>query len=94
MSTNIMSDSVEAALEGMLLKSGTTVLRDISAVGAGSTNHGVNEKGLHNYNNIISILDSYCNAGERDAERIKKIADELDGLDDNMKNNAFINHYI
>lgn len=32
------------------------------------------------------MLDSYCNAGERDADRIKMVADALADLDNSMRN--------
>ncbi len=86
MSFILGSDTYVAGSKSIMLKACTELLRDIPAISAGGTNHGIYNKGCDIYQGISSMLDSYCNAGERDADRIKAVADALDDLDNGMKN--------
>ena len=80
------SDTYVAGSKSAILKSYTKPLRDVPAISAGSTNHGIYNTGCNIYQGISSMLDSYCNAGERDADRIKMVADALADLDNSMRN--------
>lgn len=80
------SDTYVAGSKSAALKTCTKPLRDMPAISAGGTNHGIYDTGCDIYQGISSMLDSYCNAGERDADRIKAVADALDDLDNGMKN--------
>lgn len=80
------SDTYVAELKSIMLKTCTESLRDVPAISAGGTNHGIYDTGCNIYNLFSSMLDSYCNAGERDADRIKIVADNLEDLDNSMKN--------
>lgn len=86
MNTILKSDNFTAVAKSIEIKIATKQLRDLPAVSAGETNHDINAKCCNIYNNIASMLDSYCNAGERDGERVRKIADGLDMADREMGN--------
>ena len=81
----LKSDSDVAESKSAMLKFCTGLLRDVSTIGTGGTNHGIYAEGCAIYQGIASMLDSYCNAGERDAERIKTVAHALADLDNGMK---------
>lgn len=85
----LRSDSLLATEKSVNIKSATEQLRDISDVGAGNTNHGINGKCCSNYSNISSLLSTYCNAGDKDADRIKTVADALEQLDNEMSDKTF-----
>lgn len=80
------SDTYVAGSKSAALKTCTEPLRDVPAISAGGTNHGIYNTGCDIYHGISSMLDSYCNAGERDADRIKMVADALADLDNSMRN--------
>lgn len=81
----LKSDSDAAENKSAALKICTESLRDVSAISTGGTNHGIYTEGCAIYQGIASMLDSYCNAGERDAERIKTVAHALADLDNGMR---------
>lgn len=67
------------------LKSAAARLNRVPATGSGETNHGINDICCSIYNETPDILQSYYNAAERDADRIKSAADTLLGLDLDMR---------
>lgn len=85
----LKSDFLLAVEKSINIKHATEQLSDISDVGAGKTNHGINGKCCSNYREILDLLNSYCNAGDKDADRIKTVADVLKQLDDEMSDEAF-----
>lgn len=89
MDTLLKSDFLLATEKSDNIKNATEQLRDISDVGAGETNHGINGKCCSNYSSISSLLNSYCSAGDKDAERIKTVADALEQLDHEMSDRVF-----
>lgn len=84
MMTSLISDSSVAIQHSNSLKNSAKQLGTINSVDAGETNHSVNSKCCSCYNDISSILQSYSAAAERDAERIKTIADNLSSVDGGM----------
>lgn len=86
MNTILESDTFAAVAKSIDIKIITKQLRDLPAVSAGETNHGINTKCCNIYSNTAAMLASYCDVGERDGERIKTIADGLEAADQEMEN--------
>lgn len=62
MNTVLKSDTFTAVAKSIEIKIATEQLRDLPAVGTGETNHDINIKCCNIYDNIASMLNSYCNA--------------------------------
>lgn len=62
-------------------------LAGISSIGAGDTNHDINEECCKIYGTAIGILNSYHRITNRDGERIVKVAKNLSRVDDDMAGN-------
>ena len=80
----LKSDYDVAVYHSKALKLAAAQLNQMPATGAGETNHGINDICCSIYNETPEILHSYNNAAQRDADRIKSIADTLSGLDLDM----------
>lgn len=81
---NLVSDTSAAIRHSDNLKKSAGQLGTINAVSAGTTNHAANSSCCSYYNDILSILQSYSAAAERDAEKIKIIDDSLAAVDNEM----------
>lgn len=66
------------------LHGNASALGEISAVGLGDTNHGINCKCNTYFTDISSILCSYSTSAQSDAERVVTIDEELASLDCSM----------
>ncbi len=82
--SSLVSDSSIAIQHSNSLKDSAKQLGTIDPVSAGETNHAINSKCCNYYSDLSSILQSYSTAAERDAERIKTIADNLMSVDEGM----------
>lgn len=81
---SLVSDTSVATQHSNDLKNSAKQLGTMSSVSAGTTNHNVNSRCCGYYNDILSILQSYSTAAERDAERIKIIDDNFASIDSGM----------
>lgn len=84
MSGLLKSEYDTALYHSNALTFAAALLNTFSPVGAGETNHGINDTCCSIYNETAGILQSYYNAAQRDGERIKAVADKLTDLDLNM----------
>ncbi len=82
----LKSDVLIAKKHSEDIETATVQLKNFHSVGAGHTNHGVNDSCCNHYSDISAIMASYCFAGERDAERIRTIAIRLDEFDEEAGN--------
>lgn len=89
MGNRLESDYFLAVEKSMDIKDATEQFKEISIVGTGDTNHGINDRSCNYYSSIFNLLNSYCSAGEKDAERVKTVADRLDQLDYEMTDHIF-----
>ncbi len=89
MGNRLESDYFLAVEKSIDIKDATKQLKEISIVGAGETNHGINNRSCNFYSSISNLLNAYCSAGEKDAERVKTVADHLEQLDHEMSNHTF-----
>ncbi len=87
MITDFLKSEYDVAIyHSKALKAAAVQLSQVPETGAGETNHGINDICCSIYNETPDILQSYYNAAERDADRIKSVADTLLGLDLDMRN--------